>query len=76
MIEKQVEQALRTAVRDRGGLCARPPGRGVPGRGWSDPWVCLAETAPPSRVNFRQIRGWGYRPAWTIKKPPRRTASQ
>lgn len=46
----------------RAGLCAQPPGRGVPGRGWSDPWVCLAETAPPSRVNFRQIRGWGYRP--------------
>ena len=34
----------------------------------------FAETAPPSRVNFRQIRGWGYRPARTSKKPPRRTA--
>ena len=46
----------------RAGRCAQPPGRGVPGRGWSDPWVCLAETAPQSITNFRQIRGWGYRP--------------
>lgn len=60
----------------RAGRCAQPPGRGVPGRGWSDPWVCLAETAPPSRVNFRQIRGWGYRPARTSKKPSRRTAKE
>lgn len=52
----------------RAGLCAQPPGRGVPGRGWSDPWVCLAETAPPSRVNFRQIRGVGVSAPKGIKK--------
>lgn len=30
--------------------------------------MCLAETAPPSRVNFRQIRGWGVSARPDIKK--------
>ena len=42
--------------------------------GGLNPWGVFLETAPPSRVNFRQIQGWGYRPAPTSKKPPWRTA--
>lgn len=62
---------LRFAVKKSGGRHTSPLCSGevagrvcVPSRraevcpgGGSDPWVCLAETAPPSRVNFRQIRG-------------------
>ena len=47
-----------------------------PGRGTSDPCAGSLETAPPSRVNFRQIHDPGYRPARASKKPPRRTASK
>ena len=56
-----------------------PPARAQrrpPGRGWSDPLVCLAATAPQSRVNIRQIRGWGYQPSPASKKPPQRTAKE
>ena len=39
----------------------RPPDL-CPGRGWSDPLVCLAATAPQSRVNFRQKPEGGISP--------------
>ena len=37
----------------------RPPASGTPGRGWSDPLVCLAGTAPCKRSRNRQKRGGG-----------------
>ena len=33
-------------------------------------WGHTPETAPPSRVKFRQIRGWGYQPAQAQKNRP------
>ena len=36
-----------------------PPALGTPGRGWSDPLVCLAGTAPCKRSRNRQKRGGG-----------------
>ena len=60
----------------RSGRCAQPPSRGVPGRGRSDPWVCLAETAPLSRVNFRQIRGVSAPPGQQKSRPEGRPVKE
>ena len=55
-------------VHRAGGFSRRRAG-GVPREGVvRSLCVCLAATAPPSRVNFRQIRGWGYQPRHTTKK--------
>ena len=42
-----------------GGTDPLPPVSGTPGRGWSDPLVCLAGTAPCKRSRNRQKRGGG-----------------
>ena len=42
-----------------GGTDPPPPASGTPGRGWSDPLVCLAGTAPKSILKVRHIPGGG-----------------